>query len=207
MQGPLRRSARDKPDVGVLYDGSQLSEDGVFVFPDGSSKLVGRWNRDTGLLEEAVFYKGDQAGATYEFEDGFPGKHPVIFDSCSVVYPHLLVPNKLTACPYESQYVFVAQSSVGPKAGEGLFAAVDLPPSFLASYYSGEEVALWCCRGLPLSLSRMHSCRWISFTVDLGQRIATPSCPTTRAMPWTCGRPIKTPSCFAPLSGTRPTTV
>jgi hypothetical protein len=102
----LRQTAREAPVFGrELSDGSSLTREGdvcVFVFPDKVSKLVGRWNED-GLLNKAVFQRGDEQPnkeTEYTFEHGFPGLFPKL------------------ACPYESQYVYVKQSSI-PNSGEG----------------------------------------------------------------------------------------
>ena len=49
--------------------------------------------------------------------------------------------NLMVEDPYEKQYVYVAESSL-PGAGLGLFARVDLPKDFVASFYTGKPVDL-----------------------------------------------------------------
>ncbi len=108
----LRKSRLDKPVIGEpSYDGSLLNIDketgrGVFIFPDGKTRLEGAWDTDTGMMIRA---KEDGQNEVQMFlEKQFPG------------------PNALVPCPYESQYVFVAKSSA-MNGGEGLFAKKHLP--------------------------------------------------------------------------------
>lgn len=102
--------------VGEWRD-SKMEGEGMFVFPDGRSSIRGVW--ESGFLKTGNFFGLDgQPGGAMESEGQFPGKNPLLCDA------------------YESQYVFVAPSTISG-AGEGLFAKCDLPASLIVSYYNG----------------------------------------------------------------------
>jgi hypothetical protein len=134
--GQYRDSARN--GEGTLYhthggtysgqwrDGLFHGDDNVYTYPPATPAtftLRGQWVEGQmtacrlfidGQLADDVVYAEDES------EIGGPiAQHPLLVDA------------------YEQRCCFVQPSSLGPQAGEGLFARIDLPPGVVVSFYNG----------------------------------------------------------------------
>ena len=137
FRGQYRDNTRN--GQGTLYhtDGGVYSGDwksgqfhgpsNVYTYPAASSNsfsLRGRW--EDGRLISARLFVDDQPvvdGAEYSHDESEVGG-PIAL--------HPLLPD-----PYEQHCCIVQPSSLGPQAGEGLFARTDLAAGTVVSFYNG----------------------------------------------------------------------
>ena len=111
---------------GQWRDGLFHGASNIYTYPPATPlpfSFRGQW--EDGHMTACRLFLGDQPAddivySQDESELGGPiAEQPMLMDA------------------YEQQCCFVKQSSLGPQAGEGLFARIDLPPGVVVSFYNG----------------------------------------------------------------------
>ena len=98
----------------------------TYTYPIVANKVIqfrGEW-RDGGMHDTRLYVDNQAVGDTTYADDESTLGSPIANQP--------LLPD-----PYEHHTVYVAPSSLGPQAGEGLFARVDLPAGVCVSFYNG----------------------------------------------------------------------
>ena len=101
-------------------------DNNVYTYPPASStsfSFRGRW--EDGCMRSTRLFVDDEPADDVEYGD----------DESEVGGPIALHP--LLPDAYEQHCCVVKPSSLGPKAGEGLFARIDLPAGVVVSFYNG----------------------------------------------------------------------
>ena len=98
----------------------------TYTYPIVANKVIqfrGEW-RDGSMVATQLHVDGQQVSVTtYTDDESTLG---------SSIANQPLLPD-----PYEQHTVYVAPSTLGPQAGEGLFARIDLPAGVCVSFYNG----------------------------------------------------------------------
>ena len=136
----------------------------TYTYPIVASKVIqfrGEWR--SGSMHAAHVLIDEQQASDTTYMD----------DESTLGSPIALQP--LLPDPYEQHTVYVAPSSLGPQAGEGLFARVDLPAGVCVSFYNGVKQAEeeterrhWCHNGNCIALDEAAG-----IDIDVPQQLAT----------------------------------
>ena len=115
---------------GEWRDGLFHGTANTYTYPIVANTTIqfrGEW-RDGSMYATRLFIDDQRTGdSTYTDDESTLG---------SPIASQPLLPD-----PYEQHTVYVAPSSLGPQAGEGLFARVDLPAGVCVSFYNGVKQA------------------------------------------------------------------
>ncbi|CAG5993385.1 unnamed protein product [Menidia menidia] len=146
------------PDGGCVFgevneDGELTGDSVAYIYPDGHTALRGSFV-DGELIEARLASHISKAAERPRFE--FAPKSPVYsYDKSTST---CITSHALLADPYESQRVFVADSTI-TGAGQGLFAKSDAAPGTVMAFYNGVRITHsevdsrdWALNGNTISL-------------------------------------------------------